>query len=322
MYHAPKECYPIQKPRALAAGQTVGLIAPSGPLPEPDRLPQSIQALESAGYRVKVHESCMTRHGYLAGSDVVRADAVNSMFCDDTIDTILCVRGGYGATRIINNLRYDAIRANPKIFSGYSDVTTLHSAILRHSHLVTFHGLMAVPDFAREGGNDAFSMRSFFRAVTNPVPIGKIKNPAGYPFEPIAPGSACGRLIGGNLSLVASCIGTPYAYCFDGAVLFLEEVNEKIYAVDRMLHQLKNAGVFSRCAAIMLGAFTNCRQDRPETGFTLTQMLTDVLGNLQIPVLSGLQCGHIAQKVTLPFGVQCRVDADACVLEILEGAVR
>lgn len=312
---------PVQKPRALAPGQTIGLIAPSSASENPRKLPESVVALESAGYRVKVHQSCTMRHGYLAAPDDVRAEAVNSMFADDGVDAILCLRGGYGATRIVGDLRYDVVRANPKIFSGYSDVTALHSAFLTHANLVTFHGLMATPDFAREEGIDDFSMQSFFCAVGNPVPIGVLQNPKDCPMRAIAPGRACGPLIGGNLSLVAASIGTPYAYCFDGAVLFLEEINERVYAVDRMLQQLQNAGALARCAAVVLGAFTNCRQAKPEEGFEVSDVLAEKLGSIGIPVLAGLQCGHVTPKHTLPFGVRCRVDADALSIEILEGAV-
>lgn len=311
-----------QKPAALRKGQTIGLIAPSSALLEPERLPKCVEALEDAGYRVKTHESCVSRDGYLAGPDALRADAVNRMFMDDQIDAIFCVRGGYGATRILPCLRYDAIRQNPKIFTGYSDATALHSALLTRANIVTFHGLMAVPDFARDEGPDPFSMESFFRAVSDPSPTGFLKNPDGRPLFAVASGQAVGPLIGGNLSLVASCVGTPYAYRFDGAVLFLEDVNEKLYAVDRMLHQLKNAGVFDRCAAILLGAFTGCESGRPDADERLLRLFNDLFGGLRVPVLSGLQCGHLTPKLTLPFGVSCKVDTGSRTVEILEGAVR
>lgn len=309
----------VIKPCALRPGQTVGLLASSGALPKPERLPLAVARLESLGYQVKVAESCTQRYGYLAGQDALRAECVNRMFRDDAVDAIFCVRGGYGATRILGLLDYDAISRNPKILTGYSDVTALHSAILARAGLVTFHGLMAVPDLS--GNPDGFSKDLFFRILEDPSPIGPLANPPGFPREALVPGCAEGPLIGGNLSLVASCLGTPYAYDFEGAILFLEEVNEKPYAVDRLLTQLKNAGVFDRCAGVALGEFTDCGTNNPKKSLTLGQIFHDVLGSLSIPVLTGIRCGHVTPKLTLPLGLPCCMDAGRGTLEFPEGAV-
>jgi len=311
----------LQKPRALEPGQTVGLVAPASALPAPEKLPVAISRLEAWGYRVRAAESCLSRHGYFAGPDALRAEDINRLFADDTVDAILCVRGGYGAMRILGKLDYDVIRQNPKVFSGFSDITALHSALREHTGLVTFHGTMAVSDFGDER-IDPFSVESFFRVAGDPAPAGLIENPPGYPRETFVPGRAEGPLIGGNLSLIAACLGTPYAYHFDGAVLFLEEINEKVYAVDRMLTQLKNAGALDRVAGILLGEFTDCERVPPEeNGFTLRQIFEEILGGLGKPVLSGLRLGHCFPRLTLPIGVSCRMDADAGTLEVLEGAV-
>lgn len=308
------------KPRALSKGHTIGLIAPSSKLPEPERLPVAIRRLETMGYRVKLAESCTASYGYLAGDDALRAEAVNGMFRDDTVDAILCVRGGYGATRILPLLDYDVIRANPKVFSGYSDITALHSALMARTGLITFHGLMAVPDFGGDGV-DAFSLDGFFRAVTSAALLGPIENPPDCARETLVPGQAEGPLIGGNLTLVASCLGTPYAYPFDGAILFLEEVSERSYAVDRLFAQIRNAGALERCAGVILGTFKDC-EPKPESGdLRLSQIFADMLGGLQKPVLAGVQFGHETRKVTLPIGVRCRLDATAQTVQVLEGAV-
>lgn len=311
----------VQKPRALRPGQTIGLVASSSALPEPERLPIAIAALESLGYHIKTADNCLARYGYLAGEDILRAEHINRMFADDTVDAVMCVRGGYGATRIVGRLAYDIIRANPKVFSGYSDVTALHSAILELAGLVTFHGLMAVPDFGNTE-NDAFSLRAFWRVTGDTKPAGILENPPEFTTrQTLIHGRAKGPLIGGNLTLVCASLGTPYAYDFDGALLFLEEINEKTYAVDRMLTQLKNAGVPDRVSGILLGEFTNCHPEHSGSALTLDQVFEDVLGDCGKPILSGIRCGHCTPKLTLPFGVQCAMDADAQTIEILEGAV-
>ena len=311
----------LKKPAAMRPGQTVGLVAPSFALPKPELLPKAVDALEALGYRVKVGGCCLSRHGYFAGDDVARAGEINQMFRDDSVDAILCVRGGYGATRILPLLDYNAIRANPKVFSGYSDVTALHSALLTNAGLVTFHGLMAVSDFSHEA-NDTFSLDTFWQVAGGTQEGLCLQNPPAYPTHAIVDGSARGPLIGGNLSLVASCIGTPYAYEFDGAILFLEEVSERTYAVDRMLTQLANAGVFHRVAGVVLGEFTSCdpRKNMADD-FVMDQVLAEVFAHCDAPVLSGLRCGHVTPKLSLPFGVECEMDTKTGTIRLLENAV-
>ncbi len=308
------------KPRAVRPGQTLGLVAPSSALPHPERLPAAVDALKARGYAVKVGQSCLARYGNLAGEDALRAQDINQMFRDREVDAILCVRGGYGTTRIVPMLDYEAIGNNPKVFSGYSDVTALHSAIGERTGLVTFHGLMAVSDLAGETV-DAFSEAAFWRVVGEAAPAGLLENPPEWPRETLVGGRAQGRLIGGNLSLLAACMGTPYAYGFDGAILFIEEVSEQPYAVDRMLTQLRNAGAFERCAGVVLGEFTNCQSREGEPALPLRQIFLDCIGPAGKPILAGLRCGHCTPKLTLPFGVACALDADARTLTVLESAV-
>lgn len=311
----------LKKPAALRPGQTIGLVAPSFALPEPELLPKAVDSLEALGYRVKVGDCCLSRHGYFAGDDAARAGEINRMFRDDSVDAIMCVRGGYGATRILPLLDYNAIRANPKVFSGSSDVTALHSALLTSAGLVAFHGLMAVSDFSHEE-NDAFSLDTFWQVVGSTRPGLCLQNPPAYPTRSLVDGRARGPLIGGNLSLVASCIGTPYAYEFDGAILFLEDVSERTYVVDRLLTQLANAGVFRRVAGVVLGEFTKCdpRKNMPHD-FTMDQVLADIFAACEVPVLSGLRCGHVTPKLSLPFGIECELDTKAGAIRLLENAV-
>lgn len=307
------------KPKALQPGQTVGLVAPSSALKEKESLDKAVAALEALGYAVRPGESCLSRHGYLAGPDALRARDIHTMFADDTVDAILCLRGGYGAMRLLNLLDYGLIRAHPKIFSGYSDVTALHAAFLEKANLVTFHGLMAASDFAFDE-NDPFSLASFFRTVTSPTPVGALENPDGCERACIVSGQAQGPLLGGNLTMLAASLGTPYAYRFDGAILFLEEVSEHTYCVDRLLTHLKNAGVFGRVAGVVLGAFTGCKPENPPD-FSTEQVVQEILGDLSVPVMSGLQCGHEKTTLTLPIGIPCALDTTSGTLTILEGAV-
>ena len=308
------------KPKALTPGQTVGLVAPSSAIADPASLDQAIANLESYGYRVKTYDSCRARHGYLAGDDALRAGDINRMFRDDTVDAILCARGGYGVTRLLDDLDYDAIARNPKVFSGYSDVTALHSALRARTGLVTFHGLMAASDMGCTRP-DPFSLNAFWRMVSDTAAAGAVENPPGYPRETLVSGYAEGPLIGGNLTMIATCLGTPYAYDFEGAILFLEEVNEKSYCVDRLLTQLRRAGVFQQIAGLVIGEFTGCPPERPEHDFTAGKVLRDLAGTLDMPVLAGLRIGHVTPKLSLPIGIRCALDATGGTLSLLERGV-
>jgi muramoyltetrapeptide carboxypeptidase len=277
-------------------------------------LPRAVAALEALGYSVKLGASATARWGDYAGEDALRADDVNAMFADEEIRAILCLRGGYGSGRLLPLLDYDLIRANPKPFCGYSDITALHSAIRARTGLLTFHSPVCA-DFAKEPPVP-YTVECFLRAISCQEPLGALCNPDGAPLTTIIPGTAEGRLAGGNLTIVTAGLGTPYACDFDGAILFLEDTDESPHSIDRMLTQLTHAGAFERAAGVVLGAFTRCG----EAG-AAEAVLQDRLGGLQIPVAMGLSCGHIPQKVTLPLGVRCRLDAGAGALEVLEAGV-
>ena len=311
----------IIKPKCLQPGQTVGLLGTASALKQPELLEEAIAAIEARGYHVKLGKTCYARRGYLAGDDALRAADVNAMFCDDTVDGIICIRGGYGSMRILPALDYDAIRLNAKVFSGFSDVTALHSAFLQKAGIVSFHGLMAAANMTKEE-MDAYSMDAFWRAVESPAPLGLLENPGGCPRQTILPGQAEGRLIGGNLTLVAACLGTPYAFPFDGSILFLEDVGESASHIDRLLTHLKIAGVFDRVAGVLLGQFTKCGAETYAPEYTLTDVFADTLGNLDIPILAGVACGHERQTLTLPVGIRCAMDATAGTITILESATR
>lgn len=307
--------------RRLKKGDTIGFIGPSGAVRTADAIDRAVAETERMGFRVKLGESCGQAYGYLSGTDEVRARDVNGMFLDDGVDAIFCLKGGYGAMRMLDMLDYEAIAAHPKIFVGYSDITAMHIAMLEKSGLSTFHGPMPVSCWA-DGPMDDVTRDSLFRTLMNAEPVGEIKNPEGYARKTVNPGCCEGMLVGGNLSLIVGLLGTPYELNTKGRILFIEDVGEKTYAIDRMLTHLRLAGKFEDCAGVVLGDFKNCEIEYPDYGFTLEEIVRDVIAPCGKPVFSGLQSGHCTPKLTLPFGVNCRMDADGCAITVLEAAVR
>lgn len=306
--------------RKLKYGDTIGLIGPSGAVRTEGAIEKAAAEIERMGFRVRMGESCGKVYGYLSGMDEVRARDVNAMFMDDEIDAILCVKGGYGTMRMLDLLDYEAIKAHPKIFIGYSDITAMHIAMLEKSELITFHGPMALS--WEDGPLDAFTHDSLFNTLMNERPAGEILNPEGYGRKTVNPGCCEGQLVGGNLSLIVGLLGTPYELNTKGRILFIEDVGEKTYAIDRMLTHLRLAGKFDDCAGVVLGDFKNCEMEYPGYSFTLEEIVRDVVAPCKKPVFSGLQSGHCTPKITLPFGVSCRMDADKCTLAVLDAAVR
>lgn len=306
--------------KRLQLGDTIGLIAPSGANRTPGAVERAVEGTKRMGFCVKVGESCHARYGYLAGTDEVRAHDVNAMFMDDDVDAIICIRGGYGAARILDRLDYAAIAAHPKIFVGFSDVTALHLALLKECDLVTFHGPMALSGWADHPLDD-FSRNSLYTAIMEPAPMGDLINPPEYPRATVNPGVCEGQLVGGNLSLLASTIGSPWEIDTRGRILFIEDIGERTYCLDRMLTQLRLAGKFDDCAGVVFGDFADCPIEHPGYGLTLEEIIHDVVASCQKPIFTGLRCGHCTPKLTLPFGTNCRMDADACTLTVLESAV-
>jgi muramoyltetrapeptide carboxypeptidase len=303
------------------------MVAPSAAPNEPERIRFAIDTIESLGFKVKPGAHLFAREGYLAGSDAARADDLNAMFADDSVDAIWCVRGGYGASRILPALDYALMQRKPKALVGYSDITALHVAIHRHAGLVTFHGPVAFRAFT------PYSLGELKRVLwTGETPV-RVGGPP--PFEraegrvdwenrvaTLVPGKARGRLIGGNLCLMAHLCGTPYFPDLRGAILFLEDVEEAYYRIDRMLTQLWLAGALTGVAGVAFGKFTNCN---PSAFFLQNRALDDILAErcriLGVPAISGIMVGHIDDQTTLPLGCLAELDADAGTLTLLEPGV-
>ena len=291
-------------PKKLTPGATIGLVATSS-CTTPEKVEKCIAKLEELGYKVKPAANLTTNYGgYMADSGKVRADELNKMFADPEVDAIFCMRGGDGSSRIMEYLDYDMIKANPKIFVGYSDVTNLHLALTEKCGLVTFHGPMVASNMIDDF--DSETSESFFSAI-NADEVFEFKNPEGFDIKVLKEGKATGRVIGGNLSLLSASIGTPYEVNTKGNILFIEEVCEPMSKIEKWTYHLRNAGKLKDCAGIILGQYTKVTNDEcPE--FDEIRCMTDIFEGLDIPVLYNVQSGHGKPMMTLPMGAECTID--------------
>jgi len=272
------------------------------------------------GYKVVQSEHVLEKKGYLAGEDQFRADDLNAMFRDPQIDAIICTRGGYGTPRIIDQLDFEAIGNNPKIFVGYSDITAISLAIWQKTGLVTFSGPMVAVEMANN--IHEFTEQNFWEMVSSPAPVGVLANPEDVPLKIFKPGEAKGRLLGGCLSLINVLLGTPYCPDFNGAILFIEEIEEEAYRIDRYLAQMKMAGILDSISGIVLGQFIDCEpKDRTKPSLELDEIFHDYFDRLNIPVIQDFAYGHGPIKHTIPIGAQAYLNTEKGGLIITEGAV-
>ena len=314
------------KPRHLSPGETIGIVAPASAPADPKAIDRSVAVLEGLGFKVKLAPNARKRRGFLAGTDRERAADLMNMFQDARVKAILCVRGGYGTARLLSLLDFQTIARNPKIFIGYSDITSLHCAFLAKANLVSFHGPMLNSEFIRKDLPD-FTLQSFSRTLMRTSAPGGICQ--GYKTKTVSilrRGTAGGRLIGGNLSLLCTTLGTPYQPSFKGKILFLEDLDEPPYRFDRMLTHLLNAGLLQQVAGVAIGLNKNCKDPKARTVAEYRQTLEDVLRErllpLKVPVVAGLPFGHVRHNATLPIGVRATLDAERGDLAINEAAVK
>lgn len=309
----------------LRPGDTLGLVSPANATYEREPLQIAVEALQALGFQVKVGTHARARYGQFAGTDAMRASDINTFFADDTVAGLIAVTGGSGCNRIIDKLDYALIRAKPKFFGGFSDLTALVNGIQRQTGLVTFHCPVAESEW-----ND-FSV-NHFKAMVMQAQAPLLRNPIGERGDNLVqtqdrimtlrPGKARGHLIGGNLSVLASLAGSPYMPASRGGVLFLEEVNEYIYRVDRMLSTLRLCGALDGLAGVVIGKFTKCEPGEGKYGtLTLDEVFDDYFLPLNVPVFRGAMIGHIKRKFTIPVGLGVEMDADAGTLQILSPAV-
>jgi muramoyltetrapeptide carboxypeptidase len=310
----------MKKPAALKKGDTIGLIATSSHIGNIEKVKKSENALNELGFNVVVGENCYLQYGYLAGPDEIRANDVNRMFKDKSIDGVFCIRGGYGTSRILDRLDYEMIKHNPKVFIGYSDITAIHMALNQICKLVTFHGPMVSTDMIPEF--NSFSRESFLRTVTLNEPLGLMSNPNNEEIKSLVGGCASGAIVGGNLSLVAATMGTQYEIDTKDKLLFLEDIDEEPYRVDRMLSQLRLAGKLDDCRGVILGDFNNCTPKNYNPSLSLMEVFEDIIVPAGKPVIYNFKSGHCSPMITIPFGVKAALNADECSLTFVEEAVK
>ena len=319
------DAWPRLVPPRLRAGDTLGLISPANATYEREPMQLATESLQALGFKVKLGDHVRGRYGQFGGSDAQRASDINNLFADDSVAGIMAVTGGSGCNRIVDRLDYDLIRRKPKFFGGFSDLTALINAINRQTGLITFHCPVAVSEW------NTFSVQHF-KAMVMAAQTPVLRNPLSERGDNLVQtqdristlrgGRARGRLAGGNLAVLSSRAGSPYMPELRGGILFLEEINEYIYRVDRMLSTLRLCGALDHLAGVVIGKFTKCEPGEGNFGtLTLDEVFDDYFLPLQVPVFRGAMIGHIKRKFTLPVGAEVEIDADAGTLELLHPAV-
>ncbi len=305
------------KPRALRPGDTVGIVAPASNIKR-ELVEKGSEALRQLGYKPFYFESILEQEIYFAGSAERRARELGEMFARDEVRGILCARGGYGANYLLGRVDLQKIADHPKIFVGYSDITTLLAWFADSAGFVTFHGPMVTKDFALAEGIDLASWNAAVGGATG----WEVNSSGDSGVEGLVDGAAEGILYGGCLSLLVAALGTPYDIRTEGTILFLEDVNARPFQIDRMLMQLKLAGKLEGVKGIVFGEMLDCLQTNNQ-GYTLQQVILRIVGDLEIPVAYGLRSGHVTRRnITLPIGVRAALSVNGAdvTLKILEAA--
>lgn len=316
----------VLRPEALQEGDTIGIVSPASAIFESEPYEIARESFEAMGLQVKFGKNTRNRYGHLAGTDEERAEELNDMFRDDSVKAVIALRGGSGAARILDKLDYDLIKKNPKIFIGYSDITALHLAIFEKTGLVTFHGPVAVSSW------NSFSAEYLKRLLFNKEAI-TYENPDNKGDElvqtknrirVINEGSVKGQLLGGNLSVLTGIMGSEYfPQNWKDKILYLEDIGEKIYAVDRMMSQLKLGGVLEQIGGFVFGKCSDC--DPGGSGYgslTMEEVIDHYIKPLNIPAYSGAMIGHISDNVTIPNGIEAELIAEKGTISLLSPAVK
>ncbi len=315
----------IIKPQRLHEGDTIGIVSPASAIFESQPYEIAKESFEAMGLKVKFGNFVKSRYGHLAGTDEERAEEFNEMFRDETIKAVICLRGGSGAARILPLLDYEAIKKNPKIFVGYSDITALHLAIFEKTGLVTYHGPLATSTW------NNFAYEHFRKLLfdgdqlllENPVSKGDELIQTKNRIRTITAGKATGQLLGGNLSVLTGIMGSPYfPKDWTGKILYIEDVGERVYRIDRMMTQLQLGGVLDQVSGFIFGKCTDCD---PGSGFgslTMEEVIDHYIKPLNIPAFSGAMIGHIDDNFTIPNGISAEIDADAGSIQLLESPVK
>lgn len=315
------------KPKPLRRGDTIGVVAPAGPVNR-ERIDRALERVRQRGFRIRTYGDLYRSQGYLAGDDDTRAREFMAAFADPDTTAVWCARGGYGVARILERIDFEVVRQHPKVFIGFSDITALHLAIQQCTGLVTFHGPNLQDGFGKPDDMPAANETALWRAVMAEQNTGASD---GYEFnlagiedvelQPITAGVARGPLTGGNLAVLCGLMGTPFEIETAGRILFLEDVSERLYRIDRYLAQLSLAGKLQAAAGILVGSFSYDEGDEAEPEENLRGMLQEYFGEMKMPVLAGFPAGHARYNLTLPMGALARLDADDRTVRLLENPV-
>jgi muramoyltetrapeptide carboxypeptidase len=298
----------IIKPQALGPGQDIGIIAPAGPV-EPDTLRSGIEILIGLGFKPVLGSHLYNKKGYLAGDDISRLEDIHEMFENKDIKAIFCARGGYGCTRLLEQLDYSLIRRNPKIIMGFSDITALLISIWGQTGLITFHG----PLVTSLKNDSQYNVKHVVDLLGGEGGLSISLEQA----EAFSPGEAEGVFVGGNLSLIIHLIGTPYLPSLDGNILFIEEKGEAPYRLDRMLTHLHQGGIFKNIKGLIIGSLVECGGNKE-----IEQVLGNCFSDLDIPIVYGGPFGHGEENMVLPIGVKAKFDTSEMLLNIIESPVQ
>lgn len=303
------------KPKALKNGDTLGLVAPASPIYEESVFEEMMVNLKDLGFKLKLGKSVRKQRGYLAGTDRERLEDLMEMFSDEEVDGIMCIRGGWGSNRILPDIDYDLIRKNPKVFCGFSDITSLHMAIQKYAGLYTFHGPVG-----KSVWND-LTTEAFQNTLMKPKLTDQLipEQELEHAFV-IHPGKATGRLLGGNLSVLTTLIGTEYLPDMKGAILFLEDIGESVYRIDRMLTHLKMAGLLDGLNGFLFGKCTECSAG--PNSLELEEVFKDHIEPLGIPAFYGAMISHEDNNLTIPVGVEAEMNADNLSFRFKEHTVK
>jgi len=303
-------------PNWLKKGDIIGLTAPAGAIFNSHQISKIKSKLTSLGFKVLLGRTLYEQDGFLAGNDEFRVQELHSLFKDKTVKAIIAMRGGWGCARILDKLDYQLIKDNPKILMGYSDITSLLLAIQHNTGLVTYHGPVGYSSWK------GFSTFNVFKTVVDGKPF-VMKNPSTNvkDLETVTKGKAIGQLIGGNLTVISSMIGTNHEPNWHNKILFLEETGEEPYRIDRILWQLKQAQVFEQINGLVIGAFTKCTPEFPAESFSLAEIFNQHFKHANFPAYKGAVIGHIVPKFTLPTGVNVEMDAENFTIRTLEHSI-
>lgn len=308
-----KQLTPLQK------GDTIGLISPGSYLSD-EGLAKAIEMIEGLGFKTKLSTNIRAKYGFVAGTDEQRLADIHQMYADKTVKAIWCIRGGYGTTRLLPYLDYKLIKKNPKILIGYSDITALLNAIYCETGIIGLHGPVGASDMPpyTQTHLEAMITGQQNQFVIEPASENLANEDNAYSITTIHPGVAQGKLIGGNLSLLSAMCGTDHEPNFSKKIVFIEDVGEKPYRIDRMLTQLRQSKTFKKAAGIALGIFADCEAPANSDSLSLQQTLEDRLADLNIPTIYGLSFGHISHQCTLPIGVEAVLDTHKKTITILD----